>query len=168
MDELTSIFKALDRTASLLASTAQKVDIIENKIEVHDLRIENTEREIREIKRSERIDRQQAKQIKAHVMARTAGILGIQYDGKRVADESIEDDKKYRGGFISRLYCEAKMSGLMGDPYSETKKKDYEDVITFIDAWYPNVDGGTDGYKKYLDNRRDEKILRESIKKNSR
>lgn len=94
------------------------------------------------------------------VMNRVNEVLKIDFEGGRVADDSIITDQLYRGGFISRLYTDAKNHSKMGESYTETLKVDFGEVMDYIGAWEPEVDGGTDGYKHYLDIRREERSKR--------
>ncbi len=77
-----------------------------------------------------------------------------------MADESIETDVLYRGGFISRCYKDAKNQSKMGESYSETLKVDFDEVMEYIESWKPEVDGDVEGYKHYLDIRREEREKR--------
>ena len=104
-----------------------------------------------------RITRSQGKILKQAVTGRVNRILDIRFDGKKVADDCIETDQKYRGGFISRCYTDAKRAGVMAECYWETPRADYDKCIEYIEAWVPQVDGGTAEYKRYLDIRREER-----------
>lgn len=80
----------------------------------------------------------------------------VEKSGK-VANDCIETDRKYRGGFIARCYTDAKRAGLMAECYWETPQKTYDQCLEYIGAWEPQVDGGTAKYKEYLDIRREER-----------
>lgn len=104
-----------------------------------------------------RITRSQGKTLKRAVINRVNDLLGIEFEGGRVADECVETDRKYRGGFISRCYVDAKKAGVMAECYWETPRADYMKCIEYIEAWIPGVKGGVDGYREYLDIRRSER-----------
>lgn len=57
----------------------------------------------------------------------------------------------YRGAFISRLYYDAKKNGIMPDSYLNTPRRDFNDVMEYIEFWRPEVEGGAQGYMDYLD-----------------
>lgn len=107
-----------------------------------------------------RITRSQGKILKRTVTNRVNELLGIEYDGGRVADDCVEIDRKYRGGFISRCYTDAKKAGVMAECYWETPRADYMKCIEYIEAWIPDVKGGVKGYQEYLDIRRSERESR--------
>jgi hypothetical protein len=39
----------------------------------------------------------------------------------------------------------------MEDPVEDTPKKNFQDCIDYLEAWTPEVRGGTAGYMRYLD-----------------
>ena len=103
------------------------------------------------------INRAESKRISKAVRSRVNFLLKIEFEGGRVADSSIATDQLYRGKFISRCYTDAKNHSKMGDSYPETLKVDFNEVLEYIEAWVPEVDGGVEGYKRYLDIRREER-----------
>lgn len=101
-----------------------------------------------------RVSRAEAQTIRRAIHARVVDLLGIEFQDGCVADWCIADDKKYRGGFISRCYHDAREYSHLGTPYYETYRKDYIDVLEYINTWVPMR--GVTGYKEYLDKRADE------------
>lgn len=108
------------------------------------------------------VNRAEKRRIRKAVMNRVNKVLKIEFDGGKVADSSIQTDMLYRGGFISRCYTDAKNHSKMGESYGETLKVDLDEVLEYIEAWEPEVDGGVEGYKHYLDIRREEREKRNS------
>lgn len=109
------------------------------------------------LEHSTTINRAEGRRIKSSVMSRVNYLLKIEFEGGRVADSSIDDDLRYRGKFISKCYVDAKKYSKMGQTYPETLKCDFAEVLEYIEAWVPEVDGGVEGYKRYLDTRREER-----------
>lgn len=103
------------------------------------------------------INRAESRRIKSSIMSRVNYLLKIKFEGGKVADSSIIDDIRYRGKFISRCYDDAKKHSKMGQTYPETLKCDFAEVLEYIESWVPEVDGGVEGYKRYLDVRREKR-----------
>ena len=114
-------------------------------------RVENVENDVKTIKETDRITRSQRRKIKDTLKSRVGQLLKLKYDGGVLADESIPVSRKYSRGFISKAYCDAKRKGVMEDPVEDTPKKNFQDCIDYLEAWTPEVRGGTAGYMKYLD-----------------
>lgn len=104
------------------------------------------------------VTRAQAARIKKAIHSRVAYVLKLEYDGGRVGDRWIGKDKRYRGAFLTRAWVDAKYRSKCGDPYYTTLKADFAEVMDYIDAWEPEVKGGVEGYKHYLDVRHKESV----------
>ena len=130
-----------------------RMDQIVARMDSHDNRLEILEH-------NTTINRAEGRRIKTSVRSRVNYLLKIRFEGGRVADGSIADDVRYRGQFISRCYEDAKSHSKMGQTYPETLKCDFAEVLEYIEAWVPEVDGGVEGYKRYLDIRREERESR--------
>jgi hypothetical protein len=153
--------KALQLAAMNINGLSQQMGLVVARMDAQDQRIAKVEEDFITIKAEQTITRAQCRRIRKAVMNRVNGVLKIEFEGGRVADSSIVTDKLYRGGFISRLYTDAKNHSKMGESYTETLKVDFNEVMDYINAWEPEVDGGTEGYKRYLDIRREERAKRE-------
>lgn len=149
--------KALQLAAMNINGLSQQMGLVVARMDAQDLRIAKVEEDFITIKAEQTITRAQCRRIRKAVMNRVNEVLKIDFEGGRVADDSIITDQLYRGGFISRLYTDAKNHSKMGESYTETLKVDFGEVMDYIGAWEPEVDGGTDGYKHYLDIRREER-----------
>lgn len=149
--------KALQLAAMNINGLSQQMGLVVARMDAQDLRIAKVEEDFITIKAEQTITRAQCRRIRKAVMNRVNEVLKIDFEGGRVADDSIITDQLYRGGFISRLYTDAKNHSKMGESYTETLKVDFGEVMDYIGAWEPEVDGGTDGYKHYLDIRRKER-----------
>ena len=114
-------------------------------------RVGNIEDDVKTIKETDRITRSQRRKIKETLLSRVGQLLNLKYEGGVLADESIPVSKKYRRSFISKAYWDAKRKGVMEDPLEDTPKKNFQDCVDYLEAWTPEVRGGTAGYIKYLD-----------------
>lgn len=150
--------KALQLAAMNINGLSQQMGLVVARMDAQDQRIAKVEEDFITIKAEQTITRAQCRRIRKAVMNRVNEVLKIEFEGGRVADSSIVTDQLYRGGFISRLYTDAKNHSKMGESYTETLKVDFGEVMDYIEAWEPEVDGGTDGYKHYLDIRREERM----------
>lgn len=159
-DQLNGIMESLQKAAWISENTSRQMGLINERVAEHDRAIEDLVHRMEVREQREIVNTHQRRQIKRAVINRVNYLLNIEYEGGRVADHCIADENLYRGGFISRCYTDCKKDGRMGDPYSETLAIDYDDVIESIEAWIPNVEGGVEGYKQYLDIRREERASR--------
>ena len=163
MNDMTTNSEALEtmRLAAMsIKGLSEQMGLVSSKLNEHERRLEETESAIKTIRDNERINRSQGKQIKRAVIGRVNDLLKIRFEGGRVADDCVDIDRKYRGGFIARCYTDAKRAGLMAECYWETARADYDKCIEYIESWVPEVDGGTAKYKEYLDIRREERRKR--------
>lgn len=144
--------------ATNISGLSQQMGIVNARLTEQAQRIDRIEEGLTIVQAEQTITRAQSRRIRKAVMGRVNQVLKIEFDGGKVADGSIEDEVRYRGGFISRLYTDAKNHSKMGESYTETLKTDFGEVMDYIDAWVPEVEGGIDGYKHYLDIRREERM----------
>lgn len=128
----------------------KKVGDMEGRVEVIEDRMQKYEDRVR-------VSRSQAQEIRNAIHKRVDTILNIEHEGGVVSDSSVAADVRYKGGFISRCYKDARENSRLGTPYYETLTKDFDETMEYIEGWRPNVDGGVEGYKRYLDIRRNEK-----------
>lgn len=141
---------------------SQQMGLVNDRMDEIVRRMDGHDNDIATLKSNTTINRAESRRIQKSVRSRVNYLLKIKFDGGKVADESIADDVLYRGGFISRCYTDAKNHSKMGDSYPETLKADFAEVLEYIEAWVPEVDGGVEGYKRYLDIRREERMKREA------
>lgn len=151
------LMQMMQLTATNISGLSQQMGIVNARLTEQNQRIDRLEEDLTIVKAEQTITRAQCRRIRKAVMSRVNDVLKIEFEGGKVADESIEDDIRYRGGFISRLYTDAKNHSKMGESYTETLKTEFGEVMDYIEAWVPEVDGGIDGYKHYLDIRREER-----------
>ena len=128
----------------------KKVSDMEGRLEVVEDRMQKYEDRVR-------VSRSQAQEIRNAIHRRVDQILHIEHKGGVVSDASIGIDAKYKDGFICRCYKDARDNSRLGTPYYETLTRDFDETMEYIEGWRPNVEGGVEGYKKYLDIRREEK-----------
>lgn len=105
-----------------------------------------------------RVDRTHARRLKNAIHARVNYLLNIEYKNGVVTQSSLYADKYYRSGFITRCYTDARNHSRLGSPYTETYNKDYEETMSYINGWEPEMSfngvSGVAGYMMYLDERR--------------
>lgn len=154
------LMKAIQLTAMNVNGISEQMGLMLSKVNANTERITDLENRITAHEHTETINRAQCRRIRKSIANRVNYLLKIRFDGGKVADESIADEVRYRGPFISRCYTDAKNHSKMGESYTETLKTDFGEVMDYIESWTPEVDGSTDGYKRYLDIRREEKAKR--------
>lgn len=154
---MNEIMEALKLSAMTSQRVSEQMGLLTTKVNQHEEKIQALEDKQAYYENNLRITRSQGKNLKRTVIGRVNTLLGIRFEGGKVADDCIETDQKYRGGFISRCYTDAKRAGVMAECYWETPRSDYDKCIEYIEAWIPQVDGGTAKYKEYLDIRREER-----------
>ena len=163
MNEVATMEQVLE-SLKLSAMTSQRVSeqmgLLVSKVNQHEDKLQRLEDRQNYYENNMRITRSQGKQLKRAIQGRVNDLLKIRREGGVVAPECIETDMKYRGGFIARCYTDAKHSGVMAECYWETPRGDYDKCMEYIEAWVPQVDGGTEKYKEYLDIRREERNAR--------
>ena len=136
---------------------SQQMGLMNDRMDEMARRMDSHDNRLGVLEHNTIVNRAERKRISKAVRSRVNYLLKIRFEGGKVAEESIADDVRYRGPFISRCYTDAKNHSKMGDSYSETLKTDFNEVFEYIEAWVPEVDGGVDGYKRYLDIRREER-----------
>jgi hypothetical protein len=158
--DMGQLLQITQNTAMSVSAQSKQMGLILSTVE--DLRqdMDGMRNDLETLKRETTITRPMCRQIRKAVMRRVNELLEIEFDGGKVADGSIQTDVLYRGGFISRCYTDAKNHSKMGESYSETLKVDFDEVMKYIEAWVPEVGDGTEGYKRYLDIRREERKKR--------
>ena len=141
---ISNLGKQMGIISSQITEQAGRLDRLEGRMQVYEDKI--------------RIDRNQARRIRNAIHARVNELLDIRHENGVVAQESLYNDKYYKGGFISRCYTDARNHSSLGTPYTETYNKDYEEVINYVSRWDPEMSfkgvSGVAGYKAYLDERR--------------
>lgn len=157
MEDDNDLMEMMRLTAMNVNGISEQMGLMLKKVNAHDGRIADLESRMDKHERTETINRAECRRIRKAVMSRVNTVLEMEFEGGHVADNSIKTDLLYRGGFISRCYTDAKNHSKMGESYSETLKVDFDEVLGYIEAWTPEVEGGTDGYKHYLDIRREER-----------
>lgn len=155
--DMNGLLKVTQNTAMNVSSLSEQMGLVVNRVNENTQRIVDLEDRMNAHERTETINRSQARRIRKSVIERVNSLLGIKYEGGKVADDCVKMDMFYRGGFISRCYTDAKNHSKMGGSYTETLKVDFNEVIEYIDSWKPEVEGGTEGYMHYLDIRREER-----------
>lgn len=153
----TDLLKIAQLNTMNINGLSQQMGLVNARVDALSQDVDQIRIDVNGIKASKTINRAQCRRIRKSVIGRVNDVLKIRLEGGRVADDSVSNDVLYRGGFIARLYADAKAHSKMGESYTETLESDFDEVLEYINAWVPEVDGGTDGYKRYLDIRREER-----------
>ena len=164
----SEILESLRLATMGINSLSQQMGLVVAGQQKLDQRMDRIEDRMKTYESNLRINRSQINRIKGAIMQQINYLLDLKFEGGVVAEESLDDAIKYRGGFISRLYCEAKRAGVMAECFWETPRSDYDKCMEFIAAWYPGVAGGVDGYKDYLDRRREKREKMREAKKDEK
>ena len=154
MDQLLQITQ---NTAMSVNAQSKQMGLILGTVEDLKQDVNSIKDEMSILKQETAVTRAQANRIQSSIHARVVELLKLDFDGGKVADGSIGTDERYRGGFISRCYTDARRRSKLGTPYYATLRCDFKEVMEYIEAWVPEVSGGIDGYKRYLDIRREER-----------
>ena len=160
--QMASMMDGIQTLVAGIQGQSEQIGVMNSRLNKFSERMDGMCDDLETLKRETTITRPMCRRIRKAVMSQVNKVLKIKFDGGKVADESIETDVLYRGGFISRCYTDAKNHSKMGESYSETLKVDFDEVMEYIESWEPEVDGGVDGYKHYLDIRREEREKRGS------
>jgi hypothetical protein len=160
--DMSQLLQITQNTAMSVNAQSKQMGLILGTVEDLKQDMGEIKNEMEVLKRETTITRPMCRRIRKAVMNRVNTVLEIEFDGGKVAEGSIKTDLLYRGGFISRCYTDAKNHSKMGESYSETLKVDFDEVVKYIEAWIPEVDGGVEGYKHYLDIRREEREKKQS------
>ena len=155
--QMASMMDGIQALVAGIQGQSEQIGVMNSRLNKFSERMDGMCDDLDTLKRETTITRPMCRRIRKAVMSRVNKLLEIEYEGGRVADECIKTDTLYRGGFISRCYTDAKNHSKMGESYSETLKVDFDEVMKYIEAWKPEVEGGVEGYKHYLDIRREER-----------
>ena len=164
MKEDNELMTVVKQTAFNVASISEQMGILNNAVK--ELKLEQikqaeqfesfrsrTEDRMQSYEDKLPVTRMQAQNLRNSIHARAALLLDIHYKDGIIEDEiGLYNDKYYRGGFISRLYSDARKQSRLGTPYYATYARDVEEVLDFINEWIPPA--GVEGFKRYLDARR--------------
>lgn len=161
MNEMNELMQVVRQSAFNIQSVSEQMGVVAR--EVKDLKLQqlrlsekmdSLDTRLQNHERTERVNRAESQNIRRSIHLRVNELLDIKFKDGVVAEESLEDDIKYRGGFISRCYHDARTYSKLGTPYSETLSIDYLETMNYIGSWVPVC--GVTGYKEYLDKRAEE------------
>ena len=155
--QMTDMMDGIQTLVAGIQGQSEQIGVMNSRLNKFSKRMDGMCNDLETLKRETTITRPMCRRIRKAVMNRVNSVLKIEFEGGHVADNSIKTDLLYRGGFISRCYTDAKNHSKMGESYSETLKVDFDEVIEYIESWHPEVEGGVEGYKHYLDIRREER-----------
>lgn len=158
--DLDKLLQLSQNNAMSINGIARSLGVIQSGLEEHAERIVALEAFRDKTEQEKRVNRSEGDRLKKAVLSRVKYLLSIDTDDGMVAEEQIEFEQRYRPGFISRCYSDARYHSKLGTPYYETLHKDFDEVLEYISAWEPEVKGGVVGYMRYLDIRREKRSKR--------
>lgn len=150
------IMKMIRLTAMTTNRQAEQMGIVLEKIDSHDRSIMDMKGRIENVEHNLILTPAQRKRMPKAVKARVFSVLKItgEYHGRKFVPDSDckHDYKTYYSEFVRLLYVDAKSCSKMGDPYADTLRVDYDEVMEYIEAWYPSQ--GVEGLKAAIDKSR--------------
>ena len=155
--DMSQLLQITQNTAMSVSAQAKQMGLVLSSIGELRQDVSGIKDELTILKQETTVTRAQANRIQSAIHGRVAELLKLKFDGGKVADSHVPTDKRYRGGFLSRCYTDSRRKSKLGTPYYMTLRCDFNEVMEYIEAWEPEVSGGVDGYKRYLDIRREER-----------
>ena len=149
-NQMTDIMNALQNAAYISENTSRQMGLLNERVAEHDRQLMDLTHRMEVRESRETVDRDQADRIRMAVHDRVYKLLEIERENGHAVGHCIKDYKNYFRPFVQSCYGDCKAKGRMGKPYWQTLAIDYDDVITFINSWFPR--GGVNDYKNYLDN----------------
>jgi len=156
-NKIGTLVRLAELNTAAINGLSNQMGLVNDRIDELSRKFDNHDGRLVVLEHNTIVNRAEKRQIRKAVMNRVNTLLGIEFEGGRVADGSVVIDQLYRGGFISRCYTDAKNHSKMGESYGETLKTDFNEVLEYIESWVPEVEGGKEGYMHYLDIRREER-----------
>lgn len=150
-----SLNEIVQQTAFNVQAMTESLGLITSKMKDHENRIisieqrtEANEMRMQNFEDNERISRSQAMRMKEAIKQRVADLLGIKWE-KGVIIEGLHNYKHYFAGFIRKAWSDAKHDSRCEQAYTDTRKRDYDEVMKYIREWEPTA--GVEGHMEYLD-----------------
>lgn len=148
-NQMTEIMSALQNAAWISENTSRQMGMLNERVAEHDRQLMDLTHRMEVRESRETVDQDQVDQIRTAVHDRVYKLLKIERENGRPVSRCMKDYKEYFKPFVMSCYGDCKAKGRMGKPYWRTLAIDYENVITYINSWFPR--GGVDDYKDYLD-----------------
>lgn len=157
--DMNELLKVTQNTVMSVSGLSEQMGLVVNRVNENTQRIVALEDRMTSHERTEVVNRTEANNIHSAIQERVKHLLGI--DG----EEELSDEEyhfisvNYYQGFITALYSDARKYSKLGKPYYATLHVDYEEVMTYIAAWFPKR--GVAGHKDYLNKRHRAKQMRD-------
>lgn len=155
---MNELLQVTQNTAMSVSSISEQMGLVVSRVNQNTKRIIALEDRITSHERTEVVNRAQANRLHEAIQSRATFLLGIEFEGGVVSDDSVPDEVRYRSAFINKCHVDARRHSKLGKPYYATLKVDFDETLAYIESWVPEVTGGTEGYKHYLDVRREERM----------
>lgn len=163
--DLGQVMQTLQLASTSISGLAQQMGIANARLNEHegrmsemdsryDQRINDIELRVDRREQREILDNSQRRHLKQAVSSRVFKLLGIEYVDGIMTKESAVACALYSKGFYRKCYADAKRYSRMAEEFADTLAIDYDEVLRYISSWVPER-YGVDGYKDYLDTRRE-------------
>lgn len=157
--DMNALLKVTQNTAMSVSGLSEQMGLVVNRVNENTQRIIALEDRMASHESTEVVNRMEANNIHTAIQTRVKHLLGIDGEEEISEDEYHFISVNYYQGFITALYGDARKHSKLGRPYYATLHIDYEEVMTYINAWFPKR--GVEGQKAYLDKRHRMKKLHE-------
>lgn len=138
--DLDKLLQITQNTAMSNSALSKQMGVMSEKVAGDSLRIDKLETRMAKHEQTVTLTGYQAKQVYGAVHSRVADLL--REDG---------GSSPYYGRFCRKCWTDAKKHSKMAQDYKFTLQADFDEVMDFIDQWYPHGYSGADGYKAHLD-----------------
>lgn len=138
---MQDVLNALGRTGDMLSGVASQMGLMATKVNNISDKVSALDERMGNLELNEEITEDMYKEIK-HAL-------------NRHIDEILNHDPvqraKYFRGFASKFYSEARKNTSCAYAMRRTKKRDYQSVLDYVEAWYPCC--GAPALKREIDDR---------------
>lgn len=157
--DVNALLKVTQNTVMNVSGLSEQMGLVVNRVNENTQRIIALEDRMTSHERTEVVNRLEANNIHTAIQERVKFLLGIDGENELSEDEYHFISVNYYQGFITALYGDARKNSKLGKPYYATLHIDYDEVMTYINSWFPKR--GVEGHKAYLDKRHAVKRMRE-------
>lgn len=149
--DIQTLMNIVGQTSMSVQGVAQQLGIVATEVTNLRSSYNNLESRMEQLELNEEVTSDMKTRIHNAANARIKILLG---------EKDTVEYAKYSRGFYGMLWTDSKANGGVGNKIEQTKKRDYQRVLDYIDSWIPSC--GVSTLKKYIDERaKAKKIARE-------
>lgn len=153
MNELATVNNNIEKMQNMMQSLIQMTvsNTTEMKSEIQTMgeKIDSVENRMNVIENQTEVTTQQKNRIKRAVSKQVYKVLGLSENRDSWTDEDYLEYKKYSPIFHQRCYAEVQKRGHLASPYESTIAQNYIQAVADIEAWTPS--NGIEGLKREAD-----------------